>query len=104
MKREDIRRMAREAGWTDYSLLHSVEVWRLEQFANLVAAAERVETERLMVGQALIREIDARHQARIDERERCAKICDNLAASETDNNWEAAYEECAAAIRARGEE
>ena len=47
MNREDIIRMAREAGWTDYSLLHSVEVRRLEQFAALVAAHEREACERL---------------------------------------------------------
>ena len=98
MNREDIISMALEAG-IDYSFGAEIE-----RFAALVAAAERAETERLMAGQALIREIDARHQARIDERAECAKICDNLAASETDGNWEAAYEECAAAIRARGEE
>jgi hypothetical protein len=37
----DVIKLAREAGWTEYSLLHSVEVQRLEKFANLVAAAER---------------------------------------------------------------
>ena len=41
MNREEIIRMAREAGWTEYSLLHPVEVQRLECFAALVAAAER---------------------------------------------------------------
>ena len=37
----DVIKLAREAGWTEYSLLHSVEVQRLERFAELVAAAER---------------------------------------------------------------
>jgi hypothetical protein len=41
MNRDDIIRMAREAGWTEYSLLHAVELQRLETFAALVAAAER---------------------------------------------------------------
>jgi hypothetical protein len=41
MNREEIIRMAREAGWTEYSLLHPVEVQRIECFAALVAAAER---------------------------------------------------------------
>jgi hypothetical protein len=41
MNRYDILRMAREAGWTEYSLQYPVEVQRLERFANLVAAAER---------------------------------------------------------------
>ena len=39
--RDEIIRMAREAGWTEYSLKHPVEVERLERFAALVAAAER---------------------------------------------------------------
>jgi hypothetical protein len=43
MNREDIIKMAREAGWTEYSLLHPVEVQRLEQFAALVAALEQAE-------------------------------------------------------------
>ena len=41
MTRDDIIRLAREAGWTEYSLLHAVELQRLETFAALVAAAER---------------------------------------------------------------
>ena len=41
MTRDDIIHMAREAGWTEYSLLHAVELQRLETFAALVAAAER---------------------------------------------------------------
>ena len=68
MTRDDIIRMAREAGWTEYSLLHAVESQRLETFAALVAAAER---------------------------EACAKACDG---------WmHANGNDCAAAIRARGE-
>jgi hypothetical protein len=41
MTHDDIIRLARESGWTEYSLLHAVEVQRLETFAALVAAAER---------------------------------------------------------------
>jgi hypothetical protein len=41
MTREDIIRMAREAGWTQYSVKHPVEAQRLDRFAALVAAAER---------------------------------------------------------------
>jgi hypothetical protein len=43
MTREDIIRMAREAGWTEYSLKHPVESQRLDRFAALVAEAEREE-------------------------------------------------------------
>ena len=41
MNRGEIIDLAREAGWTQYSLLYPVEVQRLEHFAELVAAAER---------------------------------------------------------------
>lgn len=41
MTRDDIIHMARESGWTEYSLLHAVEVQRLETFAALVAERER---------------------------------------------------------------
>ena len=38
---------------------------------------------------------------RADEREACAKVCDDLAV-DAYNNHDILYEECAAAIRARG--
>ena len=69
MNRDDIIRMAREAGWTEYSLLHAVESQRLERFAVLVAA---------------------------HEREACARLLDD--------QWFKTQSDCAAAIRARGEE
>ena len=49
MNREDIIRMAREAGWTEYSLLHAVESQRLVCFAELVAAYEREECVRAAI-------------------------------------------------------
>jgi hypothetical protein len=70
MTREDIIRMAREAGFPDYAMgLASEDAWqKTERFAALVAAAER---------------------------EACAKACDG---------WmHANGNDCAAAIRARGE-
>lgn len=80
MNREQIIRMAREAGLFDVShpnpAGNSAEV---ERFAALVAAAER---------------------------EECAKVCDELAElnrkAMTDSMWQ--QEECAAAIRARGQQ
>jgi hypothetical protein len=75
MTRDDIIRMAREAGWTEYSLKHPVEVRRLEQFASLVAAAER---------------------------EACAEACEETTASWTQHIYNAACVDCAAAIRLRG--
>ena len=78
MTRDDIIRMAREAGWTEYSLLHAVELQRLETFAALGAA---------------------------HEREACAKVCEwESARLEQWHPREAlAVGICAAAIRARGE-
>jgi len=75
MTRDDIIRMAREAGGyraapTDKALLLLSES-HLERFANLVAAAER---------------------------EECAKVCDALGDEYADAN----PAECAKAIRARG--
>ena len=74
MTRDDIIRMAREAGWTEYSLLHAVELQRLETFAALVAAAER---------------------------EACAKLCEKMLG--IFHPTEVITARCAAAIRARGE-
>jgi hypothetical protein len=76
MNQSDIIRMAREAGWTNYSLMVSVEVKRLERFAALVAAAER---------------------------EACAKVCKMVWNSRAGLETGTALE-CATAIRARGEE
>ena len=79
MKKEDIIRMAQEAGWEmDNSCVLSPQVlWyiyqeQLERFAALVASAER---------------------------EACAKLCDDL-----DKTRGYSYaDKCATAIRARGQ-
>ena len=76
MIRDDIIRLAREAGWTQYSLLHAVEVQRLETFAALIAAAER---------------------------EACAKVCEDYTDRYAGCEDEGHGYEIAAAIRARGE-
>ena len=62
--------MARDAGFLQEHILHSKA---LEQFADLIRA---------------------------DEREACAKVCENLFDMEDDSCSEA--EQCATAIRARG--
>ena len=79
MTRDDIIRMAREAGFMPTVLNH----WpnELERFADLVAAAER---------------------------EACAKVCEDLVFSDGNTDkWtitrEKATFDCAAAIRARGQ-
>jgi hypothetical protein len=75
MTRDDIIRLAREAGYPDYAMgLASEDAWqKTERFAALVAAAER---------------------------EACAKLCDEL---RDEDGFEPYGTECAAAIRARGE-
>ena len=76
MNKEDITRMAREAGWPD-SLIAPVIMAKLTEFAALVAAAER---------------------------EACAKVCEKRAATgECYIEGSAEADGCAAAIRARGE-
>ena len=79
MTRDDVIRMAREAGLKkdDYWVWH---VDLLERFAALVATCER---------------------------EACARVCDGLAHGDTSNEYKNGYteaaERCAAAIRARGD-
>ena len=75
LKREDIIRMAREAGFEQ--LAPDIEDWvcfteEIERFAALVAAAER---------------------------EACAKVCEASAYCDDGDYWK---QRCAAAIRARG--
>lgn len=91
MNREELIRMAREAGWeyaTDDSGFEPL--WR---FAALVAAAER---ER--IGDQCAEQIKATIE---DEREACAKVCEGY-------EWVSGQSlpsnvEMAAAIRARGQ-
>ena len=79
MDREDIIRMAREAGFSDTT--NPFVAWgasweQVERFAALVAAAER---------------------------EACAKVCDAVQKkNEDDGAWMWEARNCAAAIRARG--
>jgi hypothetical protein len=87
MTREDIIRMAREAGFPDYAMgLASEDAWqKTELFAALVAAAER---------------------------EACAEVCEKQMKSYMSKQYTVdplggfrerfAAEQCAAAIRARG--
>ena len=107
MNRDDIIRMAQEAGYV-YHVSGGTGTYvqfywdQLEQFAHLVAAAER---ERI--------KWDSIHtcnphcdrpacvavrRAREDEREMCAKVCE-AEGERIDASWLS----CAAAIRARGQ-
>jgi hypothetical protein len=78
MTRDDIIRLAKEAGWHDELLSVSFTEPLLERFAALVAAAER---------------------------EACAKVCEWEAAKleQWPQRDALAVRTCAAAIRARGE-
>ena len=112
MNRDDIIRMAREAGLEriysacdEPDVRYAYEDWddEIERFANLVAAAER---ERIKWDS-----IHSCHphcdrpaclavrRAREDEREMCAKVCE-AEGERVDASWVS----CAAAIRARGQE
>ena len=75
MTRDDIIRMAREAGWSWMEA--GMEARKLQRFAALVAAAER---------------------------EACAKVCDEMRPSkpEFDRRYYNGCTDSAAAIRARG--
>ena len=78
MTRDDIIRMAKEAGWARPNHVNnpwSVSTDALERFAALVAAAER---------------------------EACAKVCDARVIGDH-NREDQEAKRCAAAIRARGE-
>ena len=114
MDREDIIRMAREAGFEVYG----TDVWitdgwwleELERFAALVAAAERNKLAAWMMqcGYAtghgdtikdLLKELE--WQIKEHEREACAKVCDVLAVHP---EYASDITKVAAqAIRARGE-
>ena len=103
MDRDDIIRMAREAGgepaWDG-----GVEwTWEeVERFANLVAAAER-ERIKWDTIHSCHPECDkpvcvAMRKAVLEEREACAKVCESL-----NEDWDHLYvESCAFAIRERG--
>jgi hypothetical protein len=75
MNREEIIRMAREAGFSEWAVGLSEMPLHLERFAALVASAER---------------------------EACAKVCDEYDVAEDVNSCDTA-EGIAIAIRARGQ-
>lgn len=93
LKRDDILRMAREAG-DDWDNTLPEDKAFLARFAALVAAAER---EKFKVhAAALVR--DARHDATEREREACAKVCDQF---DAENPFIGQGRKCAEIIRAR---
>ena len=112
LDRDDIIKMAREAGFIDAD---KNGVWitdgywddELRRFAALVAAAEREKVAAWMMERGyatghgdtiedLLKELE--WQIREQELEECAALCERFA------NRMMSAEECAAAIRARGEQ
>ena len=122
MDREEIIRMAREAGLYSGSprtpSTGSMIEKRLERFAALVAAAEREKVAAWMIQRGyatghgdsiekLLEELEWQIVER--EREACAKVCDEkvdaeYATGKVDHNEMAWTQACAIAIRARGEQ
>ena len=113
MTRDDIIKMAREAGFNPVSYM-GANLESFERFAALVAAAEREKVAAWMMARGyatghgdtiedLLQELD--WQIREQEREACAMECIKLAHKWTrlgawgENNE---FNDCAAAIRARG--
>ena len=114
MTREDIIRMAREAGFVIdekaqqhqpnciFHTYHMIDE-QLKRFAALVAAAKRDDLisegwRQCAQGQRTSQHCAVAEQARREEREACAEVCDSEA------TIEGIAQRCAAAIRARGED
>lgn len=103
MNQELIIELAMQAGFVDYELddgTTSAFDKRYAAFAALVRADER----EFWIEQSIV---DIEEAIR-DEREACAKVCDELPApdiySDTDKSmWEVTCMDCSEAIRARGE-
>jgi hypothetical protein len=109
MNRDDITRMAKEAGW-DSGLV--MLVGNLEVFAALVAAAECEKVARRIIQKGYatghgdtIEDLLTELEWQVAERERdaCAKVCEWEAAKLEQFREVLAIAVCAAAIRARGE-
>lgn len=104
MNREDIIRMAREAGFEE--LFKDSHDWvcfteEIERFAALVAAAER-EKQAEAFQQILTA---TQNEAQAAEREACAKVCE-AEADATDAHLHIcidALRDCADTIRSRGQ-
>jgi hypothetical protein len=127
MNKQDILRMAKEAGATPYTNrhypdrpTHTFTVEQLERFFHMAQAAA-VEQERkefavhaIDIARKAIEERDKFWQnhmepqieievkeAILEERESCAKVCENLVLAHP-GRADMTADQCAAAIRARG--
>jgi hypothetical protein len=111
MDREDIIRMAREAGFKvdwQHADVAEIKAKRYEYFAALVAAAERNKLAAWMIERGyatghgdtvedLLKELEWQIAER--EREACAKVCEDIDTEYEGEDVLATW--CAAAIRAR---
>ena len=92
MTRDDIIRMARDAGYGD--VMSDLHAPVLERFAKLVY-------EKAWADTALAATHTITDAAILKEREACAKVCDALAKATHPNEEQVGPGSCAAAIRAR---
>ena len=110
MDRDEIIRMAREAGLPyEYDTGRILYLKELERFAALVAAAEReamIEQgwRQCAKDQRTTQFCGMVEQAVLAEREACAKVCEENADDDTEGEWDSACISCADHIRARGQE
>jgi hypothetical protein len=110
MNREDIIRLAIEAKLVCHWDGGCASAWveghdltpYLERFAALVEA-HALEEFADTVDELTNKSLHAQLNAVAAEREACANVCEILAWSQ-DSTWRAATMDCAAAIRARGQE
>jgi hypothetical protein len=112
MNRDDIIRMAREAGctpfrspeyWDDVQVFATPDV--LEQFANLVAAAEREAFDAKYPIQLTHDQYNVVINAALkDEREACAKVAEDMGniSGNMNKTWRNGCFDAAFAIRERG--
>ena len=116
MTREDIIRMAREAGFKvdwQHADVAEIKAKRYEYFAALVAAAERNKLAAWMIERGyatghgdtvedLLKELEWQIDERIrNEREVCAKFIEHDYVRQFERPWR---DDLSAAIRARGEQ
>lgn len=93
MNRDDIIRMAREAGYGD--AMADLHAFALERFAALVAAEKDKQIYAIC---------ELAHRTGVTtEREACAKLCEGTTASWSQSDYNSGCVDCANAIRARGE-
>ena len=95
MTREEIIEIAKKCGWDN----PATNMMPLYEFAKLVAkhTLMNIDPSKFISCQEVM------EAARLAEREACAKVCEEYASANT--SWtKAAVKDCAAIIRARGEQ